>query len=494
MVRKNGFRILVILSVLAVAASAWGVTAAQQAKPTPPPAVQATTAPAAQPAAKPTAATSAGTTTTPERPFLGIRLEDTPDGVLVREVIDASPAAMGGVQVNDILQKVNTTSVANVMEAAKALDALKTGDKVTFDVMRAGKAMTLTVTVGKISETAMTGLPTNIPFDAIGYSSADKSWQVFNVGDTSDLYKAGLRAGDQIMQINGKAYTPTDLRTFVDGLKDTDSVKVSVQRAGKAQDITIPATAMKALALFGYTDQGVLFDLIAPNKNTASTASLSSLPTNQPFAAFGYTSADKSWMVFGLPEGSDLYSAGLRADDHITQIDGKAYDPAGLQTYRQSLADNATVKLTVQRAGKAQDITIPAAALNGLAMFSYEQGGLLFGLPINSYGPWLGADVINLNDTVAKQHQLTVNSGLLITGVLPDSPAAKAGLQPNDVITKVDTTALDATHNWQSIIAQHKVGDQVKLDVLRAGKDMQIQATFGAPTISGDIPNLMPAF
>src|SRR5258706_15324855 len=108
MVRKNGFRILVTLSVLAVAASAWGVTAAQQAKPTPQPAAQATTAPAVQPAAQPTAATSAGTTTTPERPFLGIRLEDTPDGVVVREVIEASPAGMGGVMVNDILQKVNT--------------------------------------------------------------------------------------------------------------------------------------------------------------------------------------------------------------------------------------------------------------------------------------------------------------------------------------------------------------------------------------------------
>ncbi|MEO8609728.1 MAG: PDZ domain-containing protein [Chloroflexota bacterium] len=488
MVRKTVFRLLVTLSVLAVAASAWGVTAAQQAKPTPQPAAQATTMPAAQPA------TSASTTTTPERPFLGVRLEDTPDGVVVREVIEASPAALGGVMVNDVLQKVNTSSVANVMETAKALDALKIGDKVTFDVMRDGKAMTLTATVGKISETAMSGLPTNIPFDAIGYST-DKSWQVFNVADTSDLYKAGLRAGDQIMQFNGKAYTPTDLRTLVAGLKDSDSLKLSVQRAGKAQDITVQAPAMKSLDLFGYTDQGVLFNLIAASgKTTPSTANLLNLPTNEPFAALGYTGTDKSWMVFGLPNGSDLYSAGLRAGDQISQIDGKTYDPAGLQTYRQSLADNATVKLTVQRAGKTQDISVPASDLNGLAMFNYEQGGLLFGLPVNSYGPWLGADIINLNVTVAKQHQLTINNGMLITGILPDSPAAKAGLQPNDVITKVDATALDATHNWQSIIAQHKIGDQVKLDVQRAGKDMQIQATLGAPAISGDIPNLMPAF
>jgi S1-C subfamily serine protease len=425
---------------------------------------------------------------------LGIRLEDTPDGVLVREVIDASPAAMGGVMVNDMLQKVNTTNVAYVTVAATALVVLKIGDKVTFDVMRDGKAMTLTPTVGKISETAMAGLPTNIPFDAIGYSSADKSWQVFNVGDTSDLYKAGLRAGDQIMQFDAKPYAPADLRTFVDGLKDTDSVKVSVQRAGKSQDITVPAPAMKSLALFGYTDQGVLFNLINPNQTATTSPSLSTLPNNEPFAALGYTSADKSWMVFGLPDGSDLYTAGLRAGDQISQIDGKTYDPAGLQTYRQSLADNATVKLTVQRAGKSQDISVPAAELNGLDMFSYEQGGLLFGLPVNSYGPWLGANIINLNDTVAKQHQITVNSGMLIMAVMPDSPAAKAGLQANDVITKVDATAIDAAHNWLRIIAKHKIGDQVKLDVLRAGKDMQVQATLGAPAISGDVPNLMPAF
>lgn len=479
MVRKNGFRILVTLTVLATAASAWGVTAAQTAKPTPQPAAQP--AQSAQPA-------------TPERPFLGLRLEDTPDGVAVREVITASPAATGGVQVDDIVQKINSTTVANVMEAAKAIDALKTGDKVTFDVMRGGKAQTLDVTVGQIGVAALTGLPSNIPFDAMGYTSSDKSWQVFNVADSSDLYKAGLRAGDQVMQINGKAYTPDDLRTFVQGLKDTDSVKLNITRDGKAQDISVSAAAMKALDLFGYTDQGILLDLIAPNKNTASANNLMNLPSNEPFDAFGYSGTAKAWTVYALADGSDLYTAGLRVGDQIAQIDGKAYDPTTLQSYRQGLADNATVKLSVMRDGKAQDISVPAAALNGLDFFNYEQGGLLFGLPISSYGPWLGVNSVNLNDSVAKQHQLTITNGVLITAVMPDSPAAKAGLQPNDVITKVDSTALDKDHSWASIISGHKMGDPLTLDVLRAGKDMQIHATLGAPAISGDIPYLMPAF
>jgi S1-C subfamily serine protease len=482
MVRRNGFRLLVTLSMLAAAVPAWGIAAAQEAQPTVEPHATAVLA-AAAPATK------------DERPYLGIRLEDTAQGVVVRQVLVASPAAMGGVQIDDMLQKVNSTSVANVTEAAKVLDALKTGDAVTLDVMRAGKAMSLNATVGSIISSALTGLPSDMPFDAMGYNSAEHSWQIFNIGTEGELYKAGLHMNDQIMQLNGKAYDPADLRTFIHDLKDSDTVKVSITRDGKAQDISVPATALKALDLFGYTDQGILLDVISGAQNPAPSTNLLSLPTNEPFDAFGYDSANKAWQVFGLVENSDLYTAGLRMGDHITQFDGKAYDPAALQSYRQALADNAMVKITVDRAGKNQDISVNAGALNGLDLFHNAQGGMLFGLPISGeYGAWLGIDALRLNAQIAKEHQLDLNTGMLITNVTADSPAAKAGLQANDVITGLGTTKLDANTTWQSILAAHKPGEQVTLDVLRAGKDMQIQATLGAPAISGDVPYLMPAF
>jgi S1-C subfamily serine protease len=486
MVRKNRFRLLVILFVLVGAALAWSVTVAQQAQPTAQPTVK--------PAAQPTTAPAANAATSAEHPYLGIRLEDTASGIIVREVMPNSPAAKAGILLDDIVQKVNGTAVTNAMDTAKIITALKVGDAVKLDVMRAGKPMTLNATMGSTSAMVLEGLPSTIAFEAMGYNNADQSWQVLHVAETSDLYTAGLRDGDTIKQFNGKAYDPAGLRTFMGGLTDADSVKAAVERGGKSQDITIPAKTLKALDLFDNSAEGILLGVASGTATQPSALPLLGLPSTQPFVGIGYDSADKGWHVYGVGDGSDFFTAGLRPEDIITQFDGKAYDPAALQTYRQGLADDATVKLTIERAGKPQDMSVSAAALNSLALLNEGQGGLLMALPISTAKAWLGADVQNLTDAIAKEHQLTISTGLLITGVMPDSPAAKAGLQMNDVITGVDTTKLDATHSWQTIIATHKPGDALKLDVLRAGKDMQLQATLGTPIFSGEIPNLTPAF
>ncbi len=469
MVRKNGIRVLVILSVL-VSLVSTGVILAQDATAVP--------------------QTQAG-----DQPYLGVRLEDTAGGVVVRSVTPDSAAAKAGVQVDDILQKVNSSTVGNVLEAYQAITALHPNDQATLEISRAGKAMTLTATIGSRTNMGMS-LSTTVPFVAIGYNSTNQSWDAFNIADSSDLYTAGLRTGDTITQMNGKAYSPSDFNTFVTGLKDTDSVKVTVERAGKSMDVTVPVSVLKSIYMMGYDQQALLLDLVPGTTNRADMPlpTLMDLPQNVPFDALGYQSADKSWHVYALGEGSDLYTAGLRAGDSITQFDGKPYDSAALETYRQSLADSATVKLTVERAGSSMSIDAPAAALTGLDLFSDAQSGLLFGLPIAQTNAWLGADTLLLNPTVAQDHQLDVTSGLLVTGIMPDSPAAQAGLQPNDVITGVNNTTLDAQHTWQSVISPMKPGDAVTISIERGGKTMDINATLGQPTISGEIPFLMSAF
>src|SRR5262245_43769675 len=100
---RNGFRGLVVMLFVLLAASAWSVAAAAQAQATPQPTQQA------QPTAQPTHQTQATPQTnhaTEQQPFLGVRLEDTTDGVVVREVMADSPAATAGVQPSDIIKKI----------------------------------------------------------------------------------------------------------------------------------------------------------------------------------------------------------------------------------------------------------------------------------------------------------------------------------------------------------------------------------------------------
>jgi len=67
--------------------------------------------------------------------------------------------------------------------------------------------------------------------------------------------------------------------------------------------------------------------------------------------------------------------------------------------------------------------------------------------------------------------------GVVITGVAPGSPAADAGVRAGDAILSVDGDAtLDCTE-LKKILAKHRAGDNVKLDVLRDTTHQEITVT-----------------
>ncbi|MCA9349671.1 PDZ domain-containing protein, partial [Candidatus Saccharibacteria bacterium] len=62
-------------------------------------------------------------------------------------------------------------------------------------------------------------------------------------------------------------------------------------------------------------------------------------------------------------------------------------------------------------------------------------------------------------------------------GVLADSPAAKAGLESGDIIIKVDNQDIDQNTNLSSIINSHKVGDKIKLTIIRDNDEQELTVT-----------------
>ena len=59
------------------------------------------------------------------------------------------------------------------------------------------------------------------------------------------------------------------------------------------------------------------------------------------------------------------------------------------------------------------------------------------------------------------------------------SPASAAGLQKADIITKVGDVTLDETHSYVNTLFTFKPGDTISLNVMRDGKDVQLQITLG---------------
>jgi putative serine protease PepD len=74
----------------------------------------------------------------------------------------------------------------------------------------------------------------------------------------------------------------------------------------------------------------------------------------------------------------------------------------------------------------------------------------------------------------------TTDGSVIVQGVVAGSPAAQAGIQPGDVITKVDNTTLDANTRLADVIAQYKPGDQVKMTIERQGSERTVQVKMGS--------------
>lgn len=69
--------------------------------------------------------------------------------------------------------------------------------------------------------------------------------------------------------------------------------------------------------------------------------------------------------------------------------------------------------------------------------------------------------------------------GVVLTSVVEDSPAAKAGLRAGDVIKEFDGKTIESYRDLVDEIRKRKPGDKVKIRILRDGEDKQIEATLG---------------
>jgi serine protease Do len=67
--------------------------------------------------------------------------------------------------------------------------------------------------------------------------------------------------------------------------------------------------------------------------------------------------------------------------------------------------------------------------------------------------------------------------GVKVEEVVPNAPAAKAGIQANDVITHFDGEKVQDAERLRGLIAGKKAGDKVKIKVLRDSEEKEFEAT-----------------
>jgi membrane-associated protease RseP (regulator of RpoE activity) len=118
-------------------------------------------------------------------------------------------------------------------------------------------------------------------------------------------------------------------------------------------------------------------------------------------------------------------------------------------------------------------IVIGAAVALITAAVAFVAGTLLTGssgdaLATSSKAPaWLGVQV----------QSFPFGGGAMVVGVIPNSPAAAAGLQPGDVITQIGSRGVTAPGDLTSALANLRAGERVEIQVQQGPLRYTTQAT-----------------
>ncbi len=92
---------------------------------------------------------------------------------------------------------------------------------------------------------------------------------------------------------------------------------------------------------------------------------------------------------------------------------------------------------------------------------------------------WLGVETHEVTADKAKELKLSAERGVVLGKIVPDSPAAKAGLKENDVVTEINGQRVEGTAQFRRMIHEIPAGRSIQLTVWRDGRAQTISATLG---------------
>jgi C-terminal processing protease CtpA/Prc len=206
--------------------------------------------------------------------------------------------------------------------------------------------------------------------------------------------------------------------------------------------------------------------------------------------------AERGVLLHKIVPESPAAKAGLKESDVITEINGQRVE--GTEQFRRMIREipaGRTVQFTVWRDGHSQTIDVAlgkselrhtstrvAPGTFAFHMPDMPQLGELFDYgPWSSTGPRLGIDAENLDGEFGNFFGAPDGEGILVRGVFPDSPAAKAGLKVGDVITSVDGERIRSIGELREKLVEKKDETSVKLGLVRNRAALSLSVELPAP-------------
>lgn len=92
---------------------------------------------------------------------------------------------------------------------------------------------------------------------------------------------------------------------------------------------------------------------------------------------------------------------------------------------------------------------------------------------------WLGVSLQDVTKKVAEKNDLSVREGALVTEVMEDSPAEKAGIEDGDVIVRLNDEAVGESEDLSNLVQKQKPGAEVELELVRKAEHKKIKVVLG---------------
>ena len=211
------------------------------------------------------------------------------------------------------------------------------------------------------------------------------------------------------------------------------------------------------------------------------------IESNEKFKPLEFSDSDKveigQWSIaFGNPMGlNDSMTVGV--------VSASGRSSLGIEEIENFIQTDAAINQG-NSGGPLIDINGKVIGVN-TAILSTSGGsvGLGFAIPSNlvsvvkdsiiSTGkfekPYIGVYLNNLDSEKIKALNIKSTNGVLITKVIENGPAAKAGMQANDVVVAVNGKSVNSAGAFIGELAAKKIGETVELSIIRNSQTLKIR-------------------
>ncbi|MFO1522238.1 MAG: PDZ domain-containing protein [Kiritimatiellia bacterium] len=140
-----------------------------------------------------------------------------------------------------------------------------------------------------------------------------------------------------------------------------------------------------------------------------------------------------------------------------------------------SVTDTKTGKTITKKLGPQNGLPVDFGSFADGTLMGEGEIILMGGETASGPVTWLGVSVERVSDDLRAHVAVEKGVGLIVRDVPKDSPAEKAGLKVNDILTRLDDQILVTEDQLRALVATKADGDVVTLKGLRQGKDFSVQ-------------------